>query len=331
MGRQKSEPVFDDNRAIASIYYYYLSLDKLDRKKKAKRLNSLFDIRRNSGWYLSALGLKTAGEEVPDADDDLERYLGEKLRNPEILENYSLAFGDFGELRESVITECESELSRIDEEDYYECLVEKIDNLYIALTNSNSNNIDNVINRDIDFLGNAVSKMWGAEVDDDLLNFPRNTFYFSRKHLLCFVIHTLRAGTLADNQRKYLSHFCRFMQIDKSVLSEMEETAKQILEIGAKRRSVQSGDTPQSEIDSALAELEEAEESAQQSVKSLLLLYDFDDDDTPEKKTWDDYLDINRKQPWYKDVTTPGERALDHVCGFLDRVADGFYDLASKI
>jgi hypothetical protein len=118
------------NKKITSLYYFYLSLENGNRDQKANHLATIFNIRRSLDWYLTTLGLKTTDEKMPDDEKELEGYIAKRLKTPENLESFSVAYDGFDqEACDEVVMRCDETISAFAEKERYDCMVEQMDEL----------------------------------------------------------------------------------------------------------------------------------------------------------------------------------------------------------
>ncbi|GHV72385.1 hypothetical protein AGMMS49928_29170 [Spirochaetia bacterium] len=308
---------WNDDAKVAAILYCYLSLDKTESEEKGKHFTALVDVKQNLDWYLSTVGLKTAGEKLPEDDADLEKYLNGKLKQaglplvhaserlfPTILGGkcgakpttdfevvFSPSLVDISDEKEEIVNYYDEVIAKFPDDERYECIVEEMDRL---AADSNSG----------------------------------FTTFNSRKFLWGFVIYSVSAGILTGEKQKYLNHFCRITGIDKSVLSEMEETAKSIVALGKKRHEAKASDETYSKVVGVLETLDADEKALHEKVSTLLY---------PGENTEDDGGDGEESShdklygPWANENSPFLEKVVGTVCNVLDGIADGLGDLAAKL
>jgi hypothetical protein len=277
----------DDNVQIAALYYYYLSLDRISGEEKKRHLETLFDIRRSLEWYLSTLGLKNSDEKLPEDDENLDRYLNEKLKNPEVVENFCIAIDGFADAKDDIIRLCEETIAEFPADERYERIVEEIDRILLASLNT------------------IVS-------------------YTSKKYFWVFVMYSSSANILSEQKRKFLKHFARIAEIDKTMLPEMESLAKAIVDIGKKRSEIKSSDDSYSKVVAALALLDTEEAETTQRLNKLLgIESEEEDEDTDE--------DDDDRSPVEKLAVDAIEVVGGAVAGALNGIADVLDDLVLKL
>jgi len=239
MSKSEALLAMDDEGKISAVYYFYLSLDNVPVSEKQRHFESLFDLRQNLTWYLSTLGLKESGETLPEDDGKLEKYLVEKIKNPEVIEYFSIAMPDFAGFKEDVIRLCEEAINRFEDDERYEGIVEEIDSL--------------------------------------LMGSPRGiSSYDGRKYLWQFIMYSVSENLLTEQRRRFLKHFARIAGIDKSVLNEMEEAALSFTAIGKKRTEAKTSDAPYSKVIAVLSVIDTEEGDA---IKRLYEVYGLSNDD----------------------------------------------------
>jgi tetratricopeptide (TPR) repeat protein len=224
---------FRDDVKAALIYYLYLALDTGSAKERTSHFQKLFEVRGNIEWLLMTLGLMESGEELPKDDDSLDRFTSERLKKPDILENYSIAFKDFSSVKNEIAETAEKIIAECNDDDRYERLVEHIDRLL-------------------------------DENPDEI------TGQASRKYLWVFVMFSISEGILTGEKKKFLKHFSRLAEIDKNILPEMEFTAQSLVELGRKRTLMKSSDESYSKVVKTLVELNSKEQDLQKNLNKLL-------------------------------------------------------------
>ena len=100
--REEGEAM-DGDAKIAAVFYYYLSLDSVPADEKRTHFEALFNIRQSLIWYLFTFGLKDENETVPEDESQLDMYLAGIIKDPEGIENFSIAMPDFDSIKESII------------------------------------------------------------------------------------------------------------------------------------------------------------------------------------------------------------------------------------
>ncbi|GHV46957.1 hypothetical protein AGMMS49546_35920 [Spirochaetia bacterium] len=308
---------WNDDAKVAAILYCYLSLDKTEGEEKGKHFTALVDVKQNLDWYLSTVGLKTAGEKLPEDDADLETYLNGKLKKVGLplvhtswqifttilggkcqakpTADYELVFSPcmvtISDVKEEIVNYYDEVIAKFPDDERYECIVEEMDRL---AADSNSG----------------------------------FTTFNSRKFLWGFVIYSVSAGILTGEKQKYLNHFCRIAGLEKSVLSEMEETAKSIVALGKKRLEAKASDETYSKVIGVLETLDTDEQALHEKVSTLLY---------PGENTEDDRGDGEESshdkiyEPWADDDSPLHEKIGGATMNILECIANGLEDFAAKI
>jgi hypothetical protein len=306
---------WNDDAKVAAVYYCYLSLDKADDEEKSKHFAALFDIKQNLDWYLSTLGLKAPNEKLPENDSDLETYLKNKLKAPDIAAHcgsflktiifggllplksapyfevpYSLAFDGFSNVKEEIVRYCDDVIAKFADDERYECIVEEMDR-------------------------------FSVDSDSGILSAD------SRKFLWVFVLYSVSAGIFAGEKLKYLNHLCRITGIDKSVLAEMEEIANSFIALGKKRLEAKSSDEAYAKVVVVFETLDAEEQALHEKVNTLLNAEENteandDDGDSCDEKIYEPYAD---------EDSPLLEKIGGATMNILDGIADGLSEFAAKL
>ncbi|GHT63763.1 hypothetical protein FACS1894110_02160 [Spirochaetia bacterium] len=306
---------WNDDAKVAAIYYCYLSLDKTDSEEKSRCFAELFDTKRNLDWHLSTLGLKSSNEKLPENEIDLEAYLKTKLKVPDIAAHcgnflktiilggllplksspyfevpYSLAFDDFSKVKDEIVKYYDEVIAKFAEDERYECIVEEMDRL--------------------------SADSYSGFLSPD-----------SRKYLWVFVLYSVSTGILAGEKQKYLNHFCRIIGLDKSVLSEMEETAKSIIALGKKRLEIKASDEAYSKVVGVIETLDAEEQALHEKVGSLIYAFkDTEDGGRDGEESSDDKI----YEPYADEDSPLLEKIGGTTMNVLEGIANGLEDFASK-
>jgi hypothetical protein len=274
--------MWNDDKKMAAVYYCYLSLEDTSGEKKSNRLSALFDTGKNIDWYLSVTGLKTPEEKVPEDDDALQEYVASKLKNLQHIENCTIAFSGFGEVKDEIVKYCDEVIDGFSDDERYDCIVEEIDRLC-------------------------------ADSNSGILSFD------ARKYLWVFVLYSVAENILTDTRRKYLKHFCRIANLDKSLLPEMEEAAKTLTAIGKKRLEAKTSGDSYANVIALLAAYDSEETAAYETVNKLLGIEPISENDEEDDDERFGVID---------DIS---EAICDGIMTVSDGVSDFINDLALKI
>jgi hypothetical protein len=265
---------------ITAAFYYYLSLDKLSSGEKRKHLEALFNIRQSLIWYLTTLGLKDPNETVPEDENYLDKYLAGKIKNPEGIENFSIAMMDFDYFKDKIIKHCEKVISCFEEDEQHERIVEEIDYL--------------------------------------LKDSPNGILSYGKlKYLWIFIIYSTGANLLTDNRRRFLKHFIRITDIELSVYKELEEIAHILVAIGKRRIEAKASDKAYSKVVSALSVMDNEESDELKKLFAVLGMYSSESDGESEDCYDDDkpiYEKLRLKALGFL------EKVADKLDDFADRL-----------
>jgi hypothetical protein len=223
---------WDDETRLAAVYALYLALDNEQKQDRDRQFGKLFDIRQNIAWYLNVMGLMEPGEKLPEDSGALDAVVAARLKRPDTLESYTLAFSGFDRKKIEAIRFADGV---VDEggDDRHEQLIEAID----LLLSGNPCGIAS---------------------------------YAARKCLWVFVVFSLSERILSDRKRKFLRHFCRVAELDAPLMPEMETTAKLLVDLGKQRMEAKSSDGNYAAVLKTLAELDAGEQALQDRVIALL-------------------------------------------------------------
>jgi hypothetical protein len=276
---------WNDETKLAAIYHLYLALDKTPQEDWNRRLEELFDIRQNLGWYLGVMGLLEPGETLPE---DSKALAAERLKRPDTFENYCLAFNDFSKVKNAVTDFTESVIHDSGD-DRYEQLVETIDFL----------------------------------VADNPCCI---TTYAARKCLWIFVMFPVSTDTFTENKKKFLRHFTRAVELDKSLIAEMETLAKSFVELGKKRAVMKVSNESYAVVVTALAAFTAEEQTLHTAVSGKLGQVDneadFDEDDETDEVEDESFFDKAGNA-----VVDIIEGVSDGVVSVIDGFTGAFIDL----
>ncbi|GHU14336.1 hypothetical protein FACS1894161_4940 [Spirochaetia bacterium] len=133
---------------------------------------------------------------------------------------------------------------------------------------------------------------------------------------------------MTGEKQKYLNHFCRIAELDKSVLSEMEETAKSIVALGKKRLEVKASDESYSKVLGVLETLDADEQALSEKVSTLLYPGENAEDDggDDEESSHDKIY-----EPWADEDSPLHEKIGGAAMNILEGIANGLEDFAAKI
>jgi len=244
----------DNDAKIAAAFYLYLSLDSVSADEKRKHFEAIFNIRQSLIWYLSTLGLKDRDETVPENEIDLDRYLAGKLKNPEGIENFSIAMSDFDNFKEDIIESCEEAIQGFEKDECYERICEEIDSL-------------------IDGSPNGILS------------------YGKLKYLWQFIIYSTSSNLLTTNRRRFLKHFLRIADIEPSIFKEMEETALAFIAIGKKRMDAIKSNETYSKVVATLSAIDTEETNTLKKLYRLFSQVSNESCDEPENESEGCYRD----------------------------------------
>jgi hypothetical protein len=280
---------WDGETRLAAVYALYLALDNEQKQDRDRQFEKLFDIRQNIVWYLNVMGLMEPGEKLPEDSGALDAAVAARLKRPDTLENYSLAFSGFGRKKIGAIRFVDGV---IDEggDDRHERLAESIDLLLGA-------------------------NPCGA------------ASYAARKCLWVFVMFSVGERILSDRKRKFLRHFCRVAELDASLLPEMETAAKLLVDLGKQRMEAKSSDANYAGVLKTLAELDAGEQALQDRVLALLGKSENesafeDDDDAAGEFEEESFLDKAGNA-----VVDVIEGVTDGVVSVIDGFSNAIWDL----
>jgi hypothetical protein len=206
---------------------------------------------------------------------------------------YSLAFDDFSNAKDEIVKYCDEVIAKFSDDERYECIVEEMDRL-------------------------------SADSNSGFLSFN------SRKFLWGFVLYSVSAGILAGEKVKYLNHFCRITGIDRTVLSEMEDTAKTFVAIGKKRKDAKTSTRPYAEVVAELAALDVDEATAHKTLCTLLGLA-ADDEIRDDAFCDSDYTPTNPLEQIGDGICEIIEGVTGGVCDVIDGIADGLWEFSEKL
>jgi hypothetical protein len=264
---------------IVAVFYFYLSLDKVSSSEKRKHFEALFNIRQSLIWYLSTFGLKDVNEMVPEDEIKLDMYLAGKIKNPEGIENFSIAMMDFDYFKEKIIKYCEETVNGFDDDERHDRIVEEIDYL--------------------------------------LKDSPNGILSYDKlKYLWIFLIYSIGANLLTDKRRRFLKHFIRITDIERSVYNELEDIANNLAAIGMKRIEAKASDKAYSKVIAALSVMDNEESDALKRLCVVFGMYTNESDG--------ESVDCNDDKPIYEKIRL---KALD----FLEKVADKLDDFADRL
>jgi hypothetical protein len=265
---------------IAAAFYFYLSLDKLSSSEQRKHFEALFNIRQSLIWYLSTFGLKDVNEMVPEDEINLDMYLAGKIKNPEGIENFSIAMMDFDYFKEKIIKYCEKAVSGFDDDERHDRIIEEIDYL--------------------------------------LKDSPNGILSYDKlKYLWIFIIYSVGASILTDSRRRFLKHFIRITDIERSVYNELEDIANNLAAIGKKRIEAKASDKAYSKVIAALSVMDNEESDVLKRLCVVFGMYSNESDGESEDCYDDD-------KPIYEKLRL---KAL----GFLEKIADKLDDFADRL
>jgi hypothetical protein len=279
---------WDAETRLIAVYGLYLALDNEQKQDRDRQFEKLFDIKKNIAWYLNVLGLMEPGEKLPEDSGALDALVASRLKQPDTLENYSLAFSGFGRKKIETIRFTDGV---IDDggEDRHEQLTETID----LLLSGNPCGIAS---------------------------------YAARKCLWVFVMFSVSERILTEKKRKFLRHFCRVAELDSSQLPEMEMTAKLLVDLGKKRMEAKSSEGSYAEVLKTLAALDAEEQSLQDRVIALLGKSEnesaFENDDETGDFEEESFLDKAGNA-----VIDVVEGVTDGVVSVIDGVSNAIWDL----
>jgi hypothetical protein len=279
---------WDAETRLAAVYLLYLALDNEQKQDRDRQFEKLFDIKKNIAWYLNVLGLMEPGEKLPEDSRALDALVAARLKQPDTLENYSLAFSGFGRKKIEAIRFIEGV---IDEggDDRHEQLAEIID----LLVSGNPCGIAS---------------------------------HAARKCLWVFVMFSVSERILTERKRKFLRHFCRVAELDGSLLPEMEMTAKLLVDLGKKRMEAKSSDGNYAAVLKTLAALDAEEQTLQDRVIALLGKSEnesaFEDDDETGDFEEESFLDKAGNA-----VVDVVEGVTDGVVSVIDGFSNAIWDL----